>query len=237
MKAVAVQGETIDKVVAATRGHALFKSLGDDQLRQAVSQASLVQLDAGENLIQRGAPLDGFFLILDGELRVLMDAEAGGDPVEVTRFGRGEMLGMASLLLGRPSDAAMEAAVRSTVARFEPRFFEVMVEKVPSFGLAVARSLAERMAMLSEMRIPVPEADGKLEPSEEALVLLPHDFMVRHRVVPLAVEGSGRHYRLCGSTVRRTHREDPDPPAGHGGPHRSPRRPPALRDTQDPCRW
>jgi len=189
MKSFAVQGETIDKVVAATRGHALFKSLGDDQLRQAVSQASLVQLEAGECLIKQGAPLDGFFLILDGELRVLMGADTGGDPVEVTRFGRGEMLGMASLLLGRPSEAAMEAAVRSTVARFEPRFFEVMVEKVPSFGLAVARSLAERMAMLVERRIPVPEGDRELEPSNEALVLLPHDFMLRHRLVPLAVEG------------------------------------------------
>jgi len=190
MKSVAVQGETIDKVVAATRGHALFKSLGDDQLRQAVSQASLVQLEAGESLIKQGAPLDGFFLILEGELRVLMGADADGEPVEVTRFGRGEMLGMASLLLGRPSEAAMEAAVRSTVARFEPRFFEVMVEKVPSFGLAVARSLAERMAMLAERRIPVPEGDRELVPSREALELLPHDFMMRHRVVPLAVEGS-----------------------------------------------
>ncbi len=119
-----------------------------------------------------------------------MGADAGGDPVEVTRFGRGEMLGMASLLLGRPSEAAMEAAVRSTVARFEPRFFEVMVEKVPSFGLAVARSLAERMAMLAERHIPVPEGDRELEPSHEAMVLLPHDFMLRHRVVPLSVEGS-----------------------------------------------
>ncbi len=54
MKSIAVQGETIDKVVAATRGHALFKSLGDDQLRQAVSQASLFQLEAGENLIKKG---------------------------------------------------------------------------------------------------------------------------------------------------------------------------------------
>ncbi len=189
MRSVAVQGETIDKVVAATRGHALFKSLGDDQLRQAVGQASLVQLEEGECLIKQGAPLDGFFLILDGELRVLMGAAAGGDSVEVTRFGRGEMLGMASLLLGRPSEAAMEAVVRSTVARFEPRFFEVMVEKVPSFGLAVARSLAERMAMLAERRIPVPEGDREIDPSDEALVLLPHDFMMRHRVVPLAVEG------------------------------------------------
>ena len=189
MKSAAVQGETIDRVVAATRGNSLFKSLSDDQLRQAVSQASLVQLEVGESLIEQGAPPEGFYLILDGELRVLMASAAGGEPVEVTRFGRGEMLGMASLLLGRPSDAAMKAAVRTTVARFEPRFFEVMTEKVPSFGLAVARALAERMALIVERRVPVPEADRNLEPSSEAMVLLPHEFMMRHRVVPLAVDG------------------------------------------------
>ena len=201
MKSVAVQGETIDKVVAATRGHALFKSLGDDQLRQAVSQASLVQLEAGENLIKQGAPLDGFFLILDGELRVLMGADAGGDPVEVTRFGRGEMLGMASLLLGRPSEAAMEAAVRSTVARFEPRFFEVMVEKVPSFGLAVARSLAERMAMLAERQIPVPEGDreaGTVGRGSGAAAARLHDAPPGGAA---GRRGLCRHHRLRRSTI------------------------------------
>jgi twitching motility protein PilT len=189
MKSAAVQGESIDKLIAATRGHSLFKSLSDEQLRQAVSRANLLQLEAGESLIRQGAPPEGFFLVLDGELRVLMGANAGGAPVEVTRFGRGEMLGMASLLLDRPSEAAMEAVTQTTVARFEPRFFEVMVEKVPSFGLEVARSLAERMAMLVERRVPVPEADRTLEPSDEALVLLPYEFMMLHRVVPLTVEG------------------------------------------------
>jgi len=189
MKSVAVQGESIDRLVTATRGSSIFKGLSDDQLRQAVSQATLLQLDPGERLTNQDERPEGFFLILDGELRVLMGADAGGVPVEVTRFGRGEMLGIASLLLNRPSEAGMEAVVRSTVARFEPHFFEVMAEKVPSFGLAVARSLAQRMALLMERRVPVPEAAPGLEPSDEALVLLPHDFMVRHRVVPLAVEG------------------------------------------------
>ncbi len=188
MKTKPIEGADIDRVVAATRGASLFQSLDDHQLRQAVTQATLLQLDPGESLIRQGEPPRGFFLILAGELRVLMAKGAGGDPVEVTRFGRGEMLGMASLLLGRPSEAAMDAVVRSTVVLFEPQFFEVMVAQVPSFGLAVARSLAERLALVIE-RVPVPEADPMLEPSSEALVLLPHEFMLRHRVVPLAVDG------------------------------------------------
>ena len=188
MKTRPVAGEDIDRVVASTRGFTLFQSLDDDQLRQAVTRATLLQLDPGESLVRQGEAPTGFFLILVGELRVLMAGSAGGDPVEVTRFGKGEMLGMASLLLDRPSEAAMDAVVGTTVVSFDPQFFEVMVAKVPSFGLAVARSLAERLAMVIE-RIPVPEADPEITPSSEALMLLPHEFMLRHRVVPLAVDG------------------------------------------------
>ncbi len=188
MKTKPVQGTDIDTVMAATRGSSVFQSLDDEQLRQAVTQATLLQLEAGESLIRHGEPPGGFFLILEGELRVLMAAGAGGDPVEVTRFGRGEMLGMASLLLGRPSEAAMDAVAQSIVVRFEPQFLEAMASQIPLFGLAVARAIAERLSLAVE-RVSVPEADPKLEPSDEALVLLPHEFMMRHRVVPLAVDG------------------------------------------------
>jgi len=123
MKTGTVQGPAIEQVVAAMRGFSMFKGLDDNQLQQAVSQARLLQLDAGESLVQVDEPPEGFFLILEGELRVLMATGTGDDLVEVTRFGRGEMLGMASLLLGRPSEASMDAVVPSTIARFEPRFF------------------------------------------------------------------------------------------------------------------
>jgi len=188
MQTKPVQGPDIDKVVAATRGSSIFEGLDDAQLRQAVAQAQLLQFDAGESLIRKGEPPKGFYLVLDGEVRVMMSDSADGKPVEVTRFGRGEMLGIASLLLDRVSEAAIESIGRSIVACFEKQFFEVMVAQVPSFGLAVARSLAQRMALLVD-RVPVPEAGEIGEPSDEAFALLPHEFMMRHRVVPLEVDG------------------------------------------------
>jgi twitching motility protein PilT len=188
MKNMAVQGDAIERVVAATRGYSMFSGLDDRNLRNAVSQAQLLQLEPGECLIGQGEQPQGFHVILGGELRVLMPLGSGGDPVELTRFGRGQMLGMTSLLLNSPSEAAIEAVVQSTVVRFAANFFEIMVEKVPSFGLAVARTLAERMALLAN-RVPVPLADPGLQPTAEVFGLLPHEFIVRHRVVPLSVDG------------------------------------------------
>jgi len=188
MKTGMIQGPAIEQVIAATRGNSLFKSLNDSQLREAVSQATLVQLEPGESLIRKGDPPGGFYLILQGELRVLMTTATGGDAVEVTRFGQGEMLGMVSLLLGSPNDASMDATERSTIASFDPKFFEVMIAQIPSFGLEVARSLAERLALVVD-QFPSPEGESKLEPSDEAFAMLPREFMMRHRVVPLAVDG------------------------------------------------
>ena len=125
------------------------------------------ELEIGEPLMEQDKPPAGFFLILSGQMRVMMTVQPGAEPIEVTRFGPGEMLGLASLLLGTESGAAVEATERSTVVSFDPRFFEIMVERVPSFGLAVARTLAERMAMLTD-RVPVPEADPATESSGTA---------------------------------------------------------------------
>ena len=60
MKTKAIEGADIDRVVAATRGGAIFQSLDDEQLRQAVTQATLLQLEPGESLIRQGEPLGGF---------------------------------------------------------------------------------------------------------------------------------------------------------------------------------
>ena len=188
MKSMPVQGPAVDRVAAAVRGGPLFRGLSDDQLRQAVARTNLVRLEAGETLVRAGEPPEGFFLVLDGELRVLMATAAGKEQIEVARFGAGQMVGVASLLIDRPSDATVSAVAVSTVVGFSRGFFQSMVEQVPMFGLAVARTLAERLAIAVE-RIPVPEADPELQPSDKALALLPRDFMERHRVVPLAVAG------------------------------------------------
>ena len=189
MKSIPVQGDAVESVTALLRRSSLFRSLSDDQVHQALTQATLVQLQPGEVLQREGEPAEAFFMVLDGELRVLMGTAAGTEAVELARFGRGQMLGVSSLLLDRPSEASLSAVDRTTVARFPQSLFAHMAGQIPGFGLEVARTLAERLAVAVE-RIPVPDADPGLSPSDEAMALLPHEFLVRHRVLPLAVDGN-----------------------------------------------
>jgi len=188
MKTMQSKGDVADKVAAAIRRVPLFAGLSDELLREAAGRTQVIQLEAGEELLSPGAPPDGFFLVLGGELQVLVSPARGGDKVEIARFGPGQSVGIATALLGRPIPSTLASLGVSTVIQFEPRFFEAMAERAPGFGLAVAKVLAERVALAVE-RIPIPEADPDLVPQAELLDFLPREFMERHRVLPLSVSG------------------------------------------------
>jgi len=189
MRSMAIEGETLDRVVGALRRARLFQALDEGQVRQAAGMARLLQLEPGEELIRQGETSVPLAVVLSGELKVLVAPEGGAEPFELGRLGPGEMVGIAGVLLDRPSPSALVAAARATVIRFESSFLRDMVGQAPGFGLEVARVLAERMVQ-AVGRVPLPEADPEMVARGGLLELLPREFMVRHRVVPLAMEGA-----------------------------------------------
>ena len=188
MKSTVVQEGSVERVAALLRGSPLFRSLSDEHLRLAVTRATLIQLEPGETIVREGESPEGLLLVLDGELRVVMGGAPGKEAIEIARFGPGQTVGAASLVLDRPSEATVNAVARTTVACVPRSVVVAIVEQAPSFGLELARVLAERLASAVD-RIPAPEAEPGLRPSDEALALLPHEFMTRHRLLPLSVDG------------------------------------------------
>jgi len=189
MKTLANEGDLPKRVTELLRNNLLFKALSDDQIVQAASRAVVIGFAPNEVMVQQGDVPDGLLIVLDGELKVFLAAADGGEILELARFGPGQTVGIASLLLGEPSTATMTAATATTVVRFDSKFFEMMATKVPSFGLEIARTLARRLAVAVD-RIPLPVADPSLKPSEDLLGLLPLEFVKRHRLLPLAVDGT-----------------------------------------------
>ncbi len=188
METLSNDGDRLARVSAILRNDPMFRSLNDSQVEHAAKNATVLRLDPNEVLLRQGDVPEGFFIVLDGELKVLLSSKEGKSNLEVARFGKGQTVGIAGLLVKQPNAATMSAATPSMVIRFGLKFFQVMAAKVPSFGLEVARTLAQRLASVVE-RIPIPEADPGLKPSEDLLHLLPVDFMKRHRLLPLAVDG------------------------------------------------
>ena len=188
MKSIAIQGENLDRAVEGLRRSRLFRSMDEDLLRRAAGQAQLLLLEPGEELSRQGEVPAGLAVLLAGELRLLQSSERAPEPYEVARFAPFETVGIAGVLLGQPSPAAVVAGVRSTVLRFEAGLLELLAGQAPAFGLELARVLAERLVRAVGHN-PIPEADAALVAQGGLLDLLPHDLMTRLRVVPLAAHG------------------------------------------------
>lgn len=108
--------------------------------------------------------------------------------VEISRIKPYSVFGETGLLLEEPRSATVKAAESSLVLKFDKSLFNYMFEKIPAFGQTVGRTLAARLNRLSK-NVPLPQYDKKSDRStSEVIEMLPMDFIVRHRVLPLEIE-------------------------------------------------
>ena len=82
---------------------ALFADLGRPELESVAHTFEEEVFAAGQRVIRQGLEGSGFYLILEGDARVVIDGE------ERARLGRGEFFGEISLLTGDPPTADVVA--------------------------------------------------------------------------------------------------------------------------------
>ena len=83
---------------------ALFADLGRPELESVAHAFSEDVVAEGQRVIRQGLEGSGFYLILEGDARVVIDGE------ERARLGRGDFFGEISLLTGEPPAADVVAA-------------------------------------------------------------------------------------------------------------------------------
>ena len=74
----------------------LFTSLSEDEAAFLLAVGTRRAVVAGEELLLSGSPGDELFIVLDGEIQILMPSEDG--EVFVERFQRGDILGEIAVL-------------------------------------------------------------------------------------------------------------------------------------------
>lgn len=135
----------LDTVVRALAKSDLFEALREDQLRKIAQRAELLQAASNETLLAAGDPSDAFFVVLSGEAVVLSSGER-----EVGRVGPSDVVGEMGMLLGTARTASVRTDGPAVLLRFDAALFDALFERVPGFGLGVARALARRLAAVND---------------------------------------------------------------------------------------
>ena len=119
----------------------VFGATGIEGLQGLLSQADLVELQAGETLIETGAVGESMFIVLSGSLHVFLDK--GTQPV--AEILAGDTAGEVSLLDKQPASATVKAHdVCRLVALNEDTFWGV-VQISHAFALTLLSRLASRL--------------------------------------------------------------------------------------------
>ena len=191
MKAIAVDADLRARIASTLSLSPLFQGLPAEHVEKVVTYATLVQVDPGEALVREGDPSDAMYVLLKGEASVHVVDRRSGTNLQVSSVGPPDTVGEMGVLLDQPRSASVIARGVLVAVAFPSATFHAMFQKIPAFGATVAKGLARRLVQTSR-EVPIREWDESAAPTPpaEVLGLLPVEFLLRHRVVPLAVQGA-----------------------------------------------
>jgi len=125
-----------------------------------------------ELVIRQGAAGDAMFLIVRGEVSVMVGRD-GNSTAEVARLRKGSLFGEMSLMTGEPRAASVQAVAETEVVVVTKDEFSAIVAEAPELLARMTRILAERQDELEShlaARAARSSRDGALEERTSALL-------------------------------------------------------------------
>ena len=129
----------------------LLKNLPRNELDYLVATLQVVNLAAGEVLFREGEPGESLFIILKGQLAVLL-ALGTPDERQLGAFGPGEFIGEMSLLIpGRARTASVRATQASQLWRMTHADFDGLLIRQPKLAYTIVQTLTKRLDTTTQL--------------------------------------------------------------------------------------
>jgi CRP-like cAMP-binding protein len=137
---------TRDRRTELLAGCPLFRGLPPHQLAAVAETATEVEFGAGRVIARQGEIGTGFFVVVEGEARVVRDGAT------LARLGPGGFFGELSVLDGLPRVAQVVADKPTRCLAIASWDFERVLLDHPALTLAILRELAGRLRSVTEQQ-------------------------------------------------------------------------------------
>ena len=132
--------------VRVLRGIDIFSELRRPLLEQLAQKVKLVELENGENLINKGDQGDAMFVITQGQVKV------HDGSYEFAKLGQGECFGEYALIDPEVRNASISATSDTSLFKLEQDDFYDLVEDAPGFVNSVLVILIRRLRKVDEVQ-------------------------------------------------------------------------------------
>ncbi len=177
--------EHVDDLRAGLTRCRLFNGLSNEQLDAVARHGDFILYQQREVIARQGEQADGFFIMIEGETVVEIEARRSESSFQLTTLAAGDFFGEMATLLGSERNAhVITSTPECKVLRFSGEQFKNMLRNLPFFAASLAHSLAYRLQRTSVQKSGVKAVDVDELPAE-VLRLIPEAFCIRYRVLPI----------------------------------------------------
>lgn len=133
----------ITDVIDVLQEAAIFRNIDAKRLKLVAYLGQTLEYHVGERLFERGDEGDAVFVVLEGEVEVIVPTAAGEAPVAV--LGKYEIFGEMGVFSDQARSAAIQAKTKATVLRLEKTALLGLLQEFPDVALDVIKVLAKRL--------------------------------------------------------------------------------------------
>jgi small-conductance mechanosensitive channel/CRP-like cAMP-binding protein len=133
----------------ALRGVDFLASVPPPLLERLAALSETCEFAAGEVILRQGDPGQELYIVLSGEVSVLV-GRTGGSTAEVARLGPGKFLGEMSLMTGERRSATAQAIEDCEVVRVSKDAFHDILAAAPELAERITKVLIERQMQIDE---------------------------------------------------------------------------------------
>jgi CRP/FNR family cyclic AMP-dependent transcriptional regulator len=135
---------THDRRTELLAGCPLFRGIDAAGLASLADLATSVDFPTGHVIARQGEIGTGFFVVIEGMVRVVRDGTV------VARLGTGEFFGELSVLDRMPRNASVVADAPTTCLALASWDFEKVLLEQPALTLSILRGVAARLRAVTE---------------------------------------------------------------------------------------
>jgi CRP/FNR family transcriptional regulator, dissimilatory nitrate respiration regulator len=121
----------------------LFREATPGQIAGVASRSWTLAARRGDTLAGRGEPLPGVFAVAYGQVKLSLSNASNEEERVLRLVSAGQVFGMSTALLGRPSQYAALALMESKLIVIPPTAIYALLDCDPRFARGMVKSLAE----------------------------------------------------------------------------------------------
>ncbi len=125
-----------------------FRKLARSQIREILDAAQSMRFDAGAAVFSEGMPVDRFYLLLDGHIRVVRTT-AGGDQIIVLHIAPGQLFGIGAALGRTTYPATAITADDCIVLAWPNQLWASFITRHEGFATETYKVVGERVGEMN----------------------------------------------------------------------------------------